>query len=156
MLSHSHSPKMCTAELVSADCFACLKVLLKHSKLNFFEKTLWLWLASHCVQNDLVCCFNLQQISSALNKSTRDVHRALFRLKIVGFLICPNIPILYGKLLTDMELQMLRLKLRCTPYVMPKSSFNETLQFSAAHFKTKIKLNLIKEYNDPELNQAQI
>jgi len=153
MLFHSHLPKMCTAEPAFAQDFARLKLLLKHPKLNFFEKTLWLWLASHCVQNDFVCCFNLQQLSSALNKSTREVHRALVCLKIVGFLLNEEVPISYGKLKPEIEFKMLHLQLRTTPFVSPPSGFNETLQFCAAHAKTKIKLNLIKESLSQELTQ---
>jgi len=145
MLSHSHLPKMCTAEPAFAQDFACLKLLLKHPMLNFFEKTLWLWLASHCVQDDLVCCFNLQQISLALNRSTREIHRALFRLRLMGYLVCHEMPISYTKLSLEVEFQMLRLQLRCMPYVIPPSGLNETLQFSVAHCKTKIKMNVLKE-----------
>jgi hypothetical protein len=76
--------------------FVHLKILMTHPILKDEEKLLWIWLATSCANNPfLTCSLSYEQIANAVGKPVRDIHRILFRLKIMGILM-GNIPIWYG------------------------------------------------------------
>lgn len=93
-------PFFCT----SNRCVCCqqrfenLSTLFDCSELTWNEKVLWMWAATHCAKNAATACtFSYEQISLAMNQSCKQVHRALTRLKVVGFLLSDS-PIWYYEL----------------------------------------------------------
>lgn len=95
--------------------FVHLKVLINHPLLQEDEKLLWLWLATRSTNNpSLSCSINYEQISAAVNKPLKQVHRILFRLSIMGFLK-GDIPIWYGVPTKEMSQQVRHLMLVSQP-----------------------------------------
>lgn len=65
------------------------------------EKLIWLILATYCANDKhLVCSLSYQQLSNAVNKKWDVVHRALLRLKSMGFIENSSLPILHGEEIT--------------------------------------------------------
>ena len=77
----------------------CLKTVFNHPRLDTVEKSLWLWLVSQGVfsEAELVCFLSYHDISLALDYSAQAIHRALIRLRVMGFLF-GEIFIYYGPL----------------------------------------------------------
>lgn len=82
--------------------FTNLRILLDYSSLNHAEKCVLRWLATECAMNvSHACNVSYEELSLALNLPCKTIHRALFRLRIMGFLhAC--IPIWYWKLTPEM------------------------------------------------------
>jgi hypothetical protein len=95
--------------------FARLKEIMNHPLLQEEEKFLWLWLATQCANNaSFSCSFSYEHISQAVCKSSRKIHRILFRLTLMGFLKSTNpIPMWYGEptLVMVKEIRFLKLTL---------------------------------------------
>ncbi len=122
MLDGFALPIVCAAKPYSfMQWFACLKEIMHHPLLSEEEKYLWLWLATQSADNSsFACSYSYDQMSRALNKSTKIVHRTLFRLKIMGFLSA-DIPIWYGQPTTEMIRTIRLIKL----HLSPKSIFKD-------------------------------
>jgi len=116
MLDGFALPIVCAARAYSfMQWFACLKEIMHHPLLSEEEKFLWLWLAIQSADNSsFACSYSYEQISQALNKSTKIIHRTLFRLKIMGFLSA-DIPIWYGQPTAEMVCTIRMLKLHLSP-----------------------------------------
>ena len=125
MLDGLATPFICAAKSDSfVQWFACLKKIVHHPLLNEEEKFLWLWLATQSTNNmSFYCSFSYEQISQAMNKSARSVHRNLTRLRTMGFLIA-NIPIYYGEPTPEMVKETRYIKLIAPPkgFFIPASS----------------------------------
>ena len=60
------------------------------------EKLLWLWLVSHCVFSEThSCVFTYQQLADVMRIKPEMIHRALIRLRMMGFLLS-ELPLLHG------------------------------------------------------------
>ncbi len=112
MLDGIPLPVICAANLCScAKWFVHLKSLMNHPILKEDEKFLWLWLATCSANNQsLSCSLSYEQISMAINKPVRVIHRCLLRLKVMGLLI-GDIPIWYGEPLPAMVGEVRKIKL---------------------------------------------
>lgn len=96
MLDGVSMPVICAANQCSCRWFVHLKSLMNHPILKEDEKFLWCWLATLNANNhQFSCSFTYEQLSIALNKPPKVIHRILFRLKTMGLLF-GNIPIWYG------------------------------------------------------------
>lgn len=123
MLDGLSLPFICAANSHSfVQWFACLKQIIHHPLLIEEEKYLWLWLATQSA-NNLSCSFNYEQISQAMCKPSRKIHRMLTRLRTMGFLIA-DIPIHYGELTPPMVKTMRNFQLIVPPknYFVPNYS----------------------------------
>lgn len=86
--------------------FENLKVVMSHPELSDDEKHLWIWLATHSAnKTHHSCSCNYEQISQAVHKPFKALHRALFRLKITG-LLNADLPIWYGEPTREMIKQI--------------------------------------------------
>ena len=119
MLDGLALPIICTANSQSlVQWFACLKQIVNHPQLNEEEKYLWLWLATQSTNNlSFNCSFNYEQLSQAMCKPPRRIHRFLTRLRTMGFLIA-DIPIYYGEPTIDMVKAVREIQL-----IMPPKSY---------------------------------
>ena len=96
MLDRLALPIICAANPCLCVWFVHLKDILNHPILKEDEKYMWCWLATFCANNHQTSCsFTYEELSTALNKSAKTIHRILFRLRVVG-LLQGNIPIWYG------------------------------------------------------------
>ncbi|MFI4937483.1 MAG: helix-turn-helix domain-containing protein [Candidatus Berkiellales bacterium] len=74
-----------------------IQFVFSYPQLSDGEKVLWLWLAQHSINDpNLYCYFSYQQISLALNKKWDTIHRALVRLRFMGF-VQSDLPVLHGE-----------------------------------------------------------
>ncbi|MBS0290433.1 MAG: hypothetical protein JSS07_10435 [Proteobacteria bacterium] len=131
---------ICQAKPCSfAKWFAFLRKIIEHSMLDEAEKFLGCWLATQCANNlSFTCSFNYEQISLAVHKPSRKVHRILTRLRTMGFLIA-DIPIYYGELSIEMVQTVRTFKL-----VFPGVAFQEEgIRLPYMRGRPKITLNLI-------------
>ncbi len=112
MLDALSLPVICAANLCyCAKWFVHLKSLMNHPILKEEEKLLWLWLATCSANNQsLTCSLSYEQISLAINKPVRVIHRCLQRLKVMGLLL-GDIPIWYGVPTPQMVNEVRKLKL---------------------------------------------
>ena len=116
MLDGFALPIICAANSYSfMQWFACLKEIMHHPHLCEEEKYLWLWLATQSANNSsFSCSFSYEHISIAVKKTPRVVHRTLFRLRIMGFLLA-DIPIWYGEPTKEMVQANRHLRLQIPP-----------------------------------------
>lgn len=116
MLDNLAMPIICAAEPNSfTTWFASLKELFNHPYLDEEEKSLWLWLANQSANNlPFSCSYSYEQLSQAVNKTPRRIHRILMRLRVMGFLIA-DLPIYYGEPTREMVATVHHLKLITTP-----------------------------------------
>ena len=78
--------------------FENLSTLLEHPELTQDEKLLWIWLATDSARKiSIACYYSYKQLSLVMNLSCKQVHRALFRLGLFGFLRA-SLPVCYGEL----------------------------------------------------------
>ncbi len=99
-----NKPFICTASPCHFSFwYVRLKEIIDHPDLEIDHKFLWLWLATRSVSNfPIKCNFSYTQISKAINRPSKHVHRCLFRLVITGCLQA-LIPVWYGELTPLME-----------------------------------------------------
>lgn len=116
MLDGLALPLVCAAKPDSfIQWFACLEEIINHPLLLEEEKFLWLWLATKSANNlSFSCSFNYEQISLAVHKPCRRVHRILTRLRVMGFLFA-DLPIYYGEPTLEMVQTVYQLKLKLAP-----------------------------------------
>lgn len=116
MLDGFALPIICAANSYSfMQWFACFKEIMHHPHLCEEEKYLWLWLATQSANNSsFSCSFTYEHISIAVKKTPRVVHRTLFRLRIMGFLLA-DIPIWYGEPTKEMVQANRHLRLQIPP-----------------------------------------
>ena len=82
--------------------FRTLEVVMSHRDLHHDARYLWVWLATTSANKPHhSCSLSYEQLSTALGISVRQVHRALLRLRITGFLR-GDVPIWYNELTTEM------------------------------------------------------
>ncbi len=111
MLDGLALPFICATNACLCAQFVNLKEILNHPLLQEDEKFLWCWFATSSANNhQSSCSFTYEQLSIALNKPAKFIHRILFRLKIMG-LLQGNIPIWYGVPSVEMIHQLRIIKL---------------------------------------------
>lgn len=106
------NPIFCT----SNSCPCCLRrfdnlcALIDCSELTFIEKSLWMWIATQCakISSETYQC-SYEQLSLAMNLTCKQIHCALTRLKVIGFLIGDS-PIWYYELTQSMLIEVYTLK----------------------------------------------
>lgn len=82
--------------------FRTLEAVMSHQYLHHDARYLWVWLATFSANKPHhQCLLSYEHISTAVGLSVRQVHRALLRLRITGFLQ-GEIPIWYNELTTEM------------------------------------------------------
>lgn len=127
-----------------AKWFACLSEIINHPLLHEEEKYLGLWLAIQSINNEsFSCSFNYEQISQAVNKSSRKIHRILTRLRVMGFLIA-DLPIYYGEPTLKMVQTAHTLKLVLPPKQVFTTENTTVLSYIRSQ---KTSINLIKDLN---------
>lgn len=98
--------EQCHCALLSVVSLSQLMRIYSHALLNDTEKLLWLLLAQYAVNDkDLSCEFNYQQLSTFLNKQCDVIHRALVRLRAMGYLLC-DLPFSNGEITPEMNVAM--------------------------------------------------
>ncbi len=111
MLDGLALPIICSANPCLCGWFVHLKDIFNHPILKEDEKYLWCWFATFSAnKHQSSCSFTYGELSSALNKSAKNIHRILFRLRVMG-LLQGNIPIWYGVPTHEMIQQIRIIKL---------------------------------------------
>lgn len=126
--------------------FACLSEMINHPLLLEEEKYLGLWLAIQSTKNEsFTCSFNYEQISQAMSKSSRKVHRILTRLRIIGFYIV-DLPIYYGEPTPEMvqKVYTFKLNLSFKSWLVKKDENAVVLPYIRS--SQKITFNLISSF----------
>lgn len=73
-----------------------VQTIYPRNEINEGEKMLWIWLTSHSTESeDASCLFSYQQLSDIMQWKVDSIHRALLRLRLLGFLKC-DLPLLHG------------------------------------------------------------
>lgn len=116
-------PIVCAAERTFfIRSFACLKEIIEHPLLQEEEKFFWVWLCYQSTNNKsfpFPYSYSYEQMSLAVNKSTKKIHRFLLRLMLMGFLENGSIPICYGQPTIEMVHEKRILKLILPPKPFP-------------------------------------
>ena len=131
--------------------FEYIYVVMNHPELLPDEKYIWVWLVTQCAnQVDNTASFTYEEISQAVNRPLKTVHRALHRLRIIGFLN-GNIPIWYGEPKPEMvnETRILRpIPLSYEAYMQQlaiKKGLQQKGVILETYDKKPILINLIRE-----------
>lgn len=145
MLDSVVIPIICTTNLCQcAQWFVHIKTILHHALLKDEERLLLLWFASRSANNPhFVCFFNYEQLSIALNRSPKAIHRLLFRLRTLGFLQ-GDIPIWYAALPAQMIMEMREIKVLIPPAYQGNMT-EERESVLPRHTNRTVTLNLINK-----------
>ena len=91
---------------------------MSHQYLHHDARYLWIWLAIHSANKPHhQCSLSYEQLSQAVGLSIKQVHRALLRLRVTGF-IRGDVLVWYNNLTTEMITQERKLR------VLPLPEFN--------------------------------